>query len=86
MFSVKVIPDHGDEYEVTATSRDVSKWEKTTKGAAMAQLRSELRMADVYKITYHAVVRQQLFAGTMAEFEDGHDLDLLDEEEVDPTQ
>ena len=36
MFSFKVTPDGGESFDVKVTSRDIAKWEKTTKGASLA--------------------------------------------------
>lgn len=86
MFEFKITPEHGDSFEVTATSRDVLVWEKTTKGRTMKSLRDDLAINDLYKIAHLASKRQQLFTGTLQEFEETCDLDFEEEEEPDPTQ
>jgi hypothetical protein len=89
MFDFTISPDEGDPYQVTATTRDIAKWEKTTKGASLRQLETEYRATDLYAIAYHAAIRTGMFAGTLKEFQDGADLRMLDDgedEDEDPTQ
>lgn len=85
MFRFKVMPDDGDAYEVVGTTRDIAKWEKTNKGASLHVLQSQMRATDLYKIAYNAVTRHGLFEGSFKDFEDSTDLDILDDEDVDPT-
>jgi hypothetical protein len=83
----KIVPDGGEPYEVTATTRDILNWEKVTKGASLKQLMEELHAADLYKVAHFASKRTQLFTGTLQEFEATCDLEFeLDTEELDPTQ
>lgn len=88
MFNFKVSPDGKEPYEVTATARDVAKWERTNKGAALAQLGGDgTRMTDFYKIAYHASVRHGQFTGTVTEFEDNCDIEAYEVEgSANPTQ
>jgi hypothetical protein len=86
MFDFTITPDDGDPYEVTATTRDIARWEKTTKGASLRQLETEYRATDLYAIAYYAAVRQGLFDGKLQEFQDGADLELTGEEDEDPTR
>jgi len=87
MFTFKINPDDGDPYEVVATTRDISKWERVTKGATLRQLEQDYRATDLYAVAYQAAVRQGLFTGSLKEFEDGADLTLADDqEEPDPTR
>lgn len=89
MLNLRIIPDVGEAFNVVATSRDIAKWEKTTKGATFASFQSEQRLTDLYKIAFYAAKRHGLWDGTLAELEDGADLDILDDEdedEPDPTR
>ena len=91
MFAFTVTPDNGESYKVTAGTRDVLKWERTTKGASLQQLHDGLRITEMYRIAYIAVTRQGLYVGTLAEFEATCELDFEDDEEgevdgLDPTQ
>lgn len=82
-----VIPDEGDKYEVTATTRDIAKWEKTNKGATFGSFMRDMKMTDMYKLAYNSATRLGLFEGTLEEFEESCDLEVLeDEEESDPTR
>lgn len=88
MFEFKIKPvEGGEEYRVTADSRDVYMWEKTGKGRSLAQLRDNPSMAANYEIAYQAARRERLFVGSLAEFVDGNVLDFRedDEEDTDPT-
>lgn len=85
MIEFTVKPDGGDEYQVTATSRDVYVWEKVSKGS-LAQLQGNVNMTAMYQIAHLASKRQQLYTGTLAEFTESCDLDFEDLPEPDPTQ
>lgn len=85
MISFKVVPDDAEPYEVTAGSRDIAHWEKTTKGAALIQLKEGLRITDLYKIAWIAARRKSLFAGELAEFEKTCEIEYEEEPEPDPT-
>lgn len=86
MIEFTVKPDNGEEYEVTATSRDVLVWEKTCKGRSFVKMMSELPLADLYRIAWIASRRLGLYAGKLEEFESGVDLHFdEDEESADPT-
>lgn len=88
MFTFKVVPETGSPFIVKAGTRDVLAWEKTTKGnKSYAQLLAEPNLVDYYRICHIAAWRQQLFTGTLKEFEDSHDIDLAtgeDRDEQDP--
>jgi len=88
MITLKVMPDAGAAYVVTATTRDIAKWERTNRGASFAKLQSDMHATDLYVIAYLAASRQGLFTGTQAEFAETCDLDVLDDEDdgPDPTQ
>jgi hypothetical protein len=84
MLRLKIMPDDGEPFEVTATTRDIAKWEKTTRGATFAGFQADQKITDLYRIAYHSVVRQGLYTGTLTDFEDSTDLDVLDDEESEP--
>jgi len=87
MITLKVMPDDGDPYEITATTRDIATWERGNKGASMAGLVSDMRAADLYKVGYLAAKRTGRFEGTEREFTESCDLDVIDDQdEADPTQ
>lgn len=86
MFDFKVVPDDGDPYDLTADSRDVYMWERTTKGKNLVSLRDSLAMGDLYRLAHLAASRTGKFAGTFDEFVADCAIDLQDEEEEpDPT-
>jgi hypothetical protein len=88
MITLKVTPDEGTAYLVTATSRDVLTWEKTTTGKkSFMHLMSEPNLIDFYKLAHLASWRQGLFSGTFQEFEAQCEVAFEEEdEEPDPTQ
>lgn len=85
MITFKVTPDGEEPYDVKAGSRDIVFWEKTTKGAALIQLREGLKLTDLYKIAWIACRRQSLFAGSLEDFEKNCEIDYEEEPEPDPT-
>lgn len=87
MFTFKVKPDGKKSFEVTATTRDVIQWEKTSK-KNIAQFPDGLPMQHIYKIAHLSAARQGKFSGEYQEFEDTCDLDILEDDkgEGDPFQ
>jgi hypothetical protein len=85
LITLKVVPDNGEEYTVTATSRDVVMWEKTHKGAKFANLESA-GMADLYALAFFAAERTGKFAGTEAEFCKLVDIEPVADEDLTPTK
>ena len=45
-----------------------------------------MKASDLYRVIFHALVRQGRWSGTLAEFEESHDFEDVDEDDVDPTQ
>ena len=86
MFNFKATPDNGEPLLFGSDSRDVANWERTHKGATMGQLGAQdganLSFTALYAIAFFAAKRQGLIgAVSAAEFERGHALELVDEEE-----
>lgn len=92
MITLTITPDNGEPYKVTATSRDVFAWEKTTKGnKSFVDLLNEPTLVDLYRVAHLACWRQGLFTGNQAEFEATCEVtagfeDAEEDEEPDPTQ
>ena len=90
MQRVRAYPEQGEPYLVEITSRDVFMWEKTNRGASFGRLKDDLRMADMYAVSYQAATRQHLYVGTLADWESTMDLEILGDEDqedgVDPTR
>lgn len=91
MITLKVIPDNGEAYVVTATSRDVLTWEKTTKGGrSFVDLLQSPTLVDFYRVAHIASWRQGLTtAKNLQEFEATCEVEGIDDEEdgePDPTQ
>jgi len=85
MIDLRVMPDAGEPYDLTVTTRDIAKWERTVKGASMAGLVQNMRADDLYKVGHNAATRTGKFTGTVQEFTDSCDLDVIGDSEADPT-
>lgn len=87
MFTFNITPDGGTPFTVTATSRDIAQWEKTTKDASLHQLQEKMRMTDLYKICWIAARRQlpDYVPTVLADFETGFDLEMDEDEPADPS-
>jgi hypothetical protein len=85
VFTFTLTPDDGEPFQVKATSRDVLVWERTTKGASLSSLLENRRMADLYRIAHAAGRRTGMVTVEAAEFERTHDLEMVDDDEPDPT-
>lgn len=83
MLNFTVMPDGGETFEVEAMMRDVLKWEKGGKGRNLNQLKENPSMESLYAIAHIAARRQQLFTGSLDEFEETCDLDFEEEQEDD---
>jgi hypothetical protein len=89
MFKFKIKADTGESHELTASSRDIVNWEKTTRGASMNQLKDAMRYTDLYKIAYFAAKRSGVWDGNEQSFVETYDLEVdaeQDDESQDPTQ
>lgn len=89
MITLKITPDNGEPYTVTATSRYVFAWEKTTKGnKSFLDLINEPTLVDLYRVAHLACWRQGLFTGTQQEFEATCEVTggIEEDEEPDPTR
>lgn len=87
MIEFIVKPDDADQYNVTATARDILVWEKGGKHRSFTTMMQELPLVDLYKIAWIASRRHGLYDGTQEAFETTVDL-VFDEEEInsaDPT-
>lgn len=86
MIEFTVVPDNGDQYQLTAGSRDIVLWEKAHRGASFSQIKDNLTMTALYQIAHVAARRQGTFTGTLDEFEQQNELVFTDSDEPDPTQ
>jgi hypothetical protein len=88
VITLKVTPDGEEPYTVTATSRDVLLWEKSTKDKSFVDLVQAPTLVDLYRVAHIASHRQGLFAGNYATFEQTCEVNGIDEDdpEPDPTQ
>lgn len=68
MFTFTIRPDDGEPYELTADSRDISMWERTTHKASMGSLVEDMKMSELEKIACFAARRSGKFDGEMDRF------------------
>lgn len=87
MLEYTIKPHDGEEFDVTANSGDVYKWEKTTPGKAFSDLDSTIHMTDLYKIAWIACRREgRIGKESLDEFAGSHDLVFHGEsDDLDPT-
>ena len=85
MITVRVVPDEGEPFDVTATARDIVIWEKTHKGRKLSDI-EDASMTLLYELAYSAASRQKLFTGSEAEFMASVDLDMRQDDAADPTK
>lgn len=86
MFTFTVKPDGGETFTVTATTRDVLIWEKADPKRSFADFTRGVSLEDMYTLAHTAARRQNLYPGTLAEFETSVDLEFEQEVEAeDPT-
>lgn len=76
-FTFRVEPDGGEPFEVVARSRDIRHWEKITRGASITKISESPSMGDFYSLAYATAQRQGRFTGTLDDFENTCDLDLI---------
>lgn len=85
-----VRPLDGDEYTLTADSRDLFVWEKTT-GAGRGFMEAAFnehglpRFGPLYQVAHIAARRQQMFTGTLDEFAEQHVIEFEVQTQPDPT-
>lgn len=84
MITFTLVPDHGDPLEVTAGTRDVYVWEKTSKGKTFAAAMGSPAIVDLYEIAWHAARRQGLFTGGLENFVATYELETEGEQESGP--
>jgi len=85
MITFKVHPDGKESYEVTATTRDIVRWEKSGKNRSFAKLMEDVQLADMYELAYYASQRAKSFNGSLDTFLDTVDLEF-ETEDQDPTR
>lgn len=86
MISFKVTNDStGEEYEVTADTRDILKWEAESASNLFANLQDKMRMADLYSLAFHALRRTGQITVNRRQFEDKFVV-ALEVEEVEEAQ
>ncbi|MDN5918212.1 MAG: hypothetical protein L0I76_24460 [Pseudonocardia sp.] len=83
MFLFDVSPDGKDTFRLTATSRDVSHWERTGKGRSLAAIQRDARMSQLEEIAHLASVRHGHFSGSLDLFRDTCDIKPLDPDDPD---
>jgi len=81
--------ESGEDLKVTATSRDILVWEKTSRSnESFTNLVTAPHLAQYYRVSWIAAKRLGEFDGTLHEWEDQYDLDLdrVEEGSIFPTR
>jgi len=89
MFKITYHPDGKDSFILIARSRDVSFWERTTKGASMNALAENPKMALIENLAWCVARRQSKYDGTLEQFQESTDIEFDpedDDDELNPTQ
>jgi hypothetical protein len=88
MLTIKVFPDNGEPYTVVAGSRQIMLWEQIGRGNTLARLNDNPRMDDFYFIAHLTSVKQGRFSGSLDEFKNSVDLEVVPpvEGDEDPTR
>ena len=100
MFDFKVRPDNAEPFEVTATSRDVTAWERgvglpgrpASAGRSLGGIEKNPRLVDLEELAYVASIRHGLYEGKLASFQDTCDFEVVppgegdDEVDLGPTR
>lgn len=90
MFDFTIKKDDGDEFKVTADSRDIYTWERTNKGKSFSKLMDDLNMVDIYSLAFITCKRTGSYDGNLDQFSKECVIDFEttseDDEEEDPTQ
>jgi hypothetical protein len=86
MIDFTIRPDNAEPYTVNATARDLRLWEKAGPGRSMSKLLGDISITSLYELAHIASRRQQLFTGTLAEFEETCELEFEETEAPDPTR
>lgn len=81
MLTLRIIPDDGDPYELVAGSRQIMLWEATGRNNTLARLNDNPSMPDFYFIGHLAAVKAGKFAGSLDEFKNSVDLEMLPQSE-----
>lgn len=99
MFTLKVVPDDGEPFEIETTSRDIVAWESggtRQNPRSIGSLSDNLRMTDITDLAWFAADRRGLTELDIREWRKAVDIDITskpgdDEEEgdgegLDPTR
>jgi hypothetical protein len=76
MFDLKIVPDDGDPFSVTTTSRDIAAWERGGKNRSMGRLAEDLRITDITDMAWYAADRRGLTRLDIVQWRAGVDIDF----------
>lgn len=89
-FRFRVHPDGQESFEVTSTSRDLSKWERLGGNRSTGSVAQDMKMSHLEEIAHIASQRHGKFDGNLHAFRESCDIDFLasddPEGDADPTQ
>lgn len=76
MFELKIVPDGGEPFSVTTTSRDIAAWERGGKNRSMGRLADDLRITDITDMAWYAADRRGLTRLDIVQWRAGVDIDF----------
>jgi hypothetical protein len=68
MIELRVLPDDGEPYNVTARGRQILTWEQTSRNNTLLRLNEAPTMPDLYFLAHLVAVKEGKFSGSLAEF------------------
>jgi hypothetical protein len=77
VIDVRITPDDGESYKLAITSRVIMAWERANKGVSFQQFMDTMNFTHLYDLSHRAALRARLFSGTLQEFEETVDIDIL---------
>lgn len=79
MIDVRITPDEGDPYDLNISSRVIMAWERANKDVSFQQFMERMNFTHLYDLAHRAAFRAKKFTGTLQEFEETVDIDILKE-------
>lgn len=94
MIDFRVSGDGHDTQNVTASPRDILRWEAAFQGASLAHLLGQFRLTEIYQLAWVTCKEQKHPLGELsfkdfldkADVRPGHSEDAPASDDVDPTQ
>jgi hypothetical protein len=83
VIDLRVIPDDGEPYQVTARGRQILVWEQISRNNTLLRLNEAPTMPDLYFLAHLVAVKDGKFTGTLEEFKSSVDIEPIPANEDD---